>query len=257
MYCTAIRDGLEVFVSGELPGYWSSRRWPKDPEEARQLQEKVKKVIRRAYITKGFVQSLIGFFTVEKGDGDIRIVYDATKSGLNDAIWAPNFGLPNAASILRMVGSESYFGDLDLGEMLLNYMLYPKLRQYAGIDTTELAAELGIKLKEGQHLIFCWERALMGLKSSSYNCIRVYLWSEDIIKGGDRHDISNPMRWDEVRLNLPGMTDYNPALPKVYKFDIVNNKLAATICSYVDDVRTAAATKEECDNTSHAVAARK
>jgi len=40
----------------------------------------------------------------------------------------------------------------------------------------------------------------MGLKSSPYNCIRVYLWSEDIIKG-DRDAISNPsMRWDEVRL---------------------------------------------------------
>ena len=254
-YRKAIRDGLEVFVSGELPGYWSSQRWPKDPEEASQLREKVKKAIRRAYITKGFVQSLIGFFAVEKGDGDIRIVYDATKSGLNEAIWAPNFGLPNAASILRMVGAESYFGDLDLGEMFLNYMLDPKLRHYAGIDATELAAELGIELKEGQRLIFRWERALMGLKSSPYNCIRVYLWSEDIIKG-DRHDISNPMRWDEVRLNLPGMTDYNPALPKVYKFDRVNQRLAATICSYVDDVRTAAATQEECDNTSHAVAAK-
>jgi len=129
-----------------------------------------------------------------------------------------------------MVGAESYFRDLDLGEMFLNYMLDPKLRHYAGIDATELAAELGIELKEGQGLIFRWERALMGLKSSPYNCIKVYLWSEDIIKG-DRHDISNPMRWDEVRLNLPGMTDYNPALPKVYKFDIVNNRLAATICS--------------------------
>jgi len=91
-YRKAIRDGLEVFVSGELPGYWSSQRWPKDPKEARQLREKVKKAIRRAYITKGFVQSLIVFFAVEKGDGDIRIVYDATKSGLNEAIWAPNFG---------------------------------------------------------------------------------------------------------------------------------------------------------------------
>jgi len=60
-----------------------------------------------------------------------------------------------------MVGSESYFGDLDLGEMLLNYMLDPKLRQYAGIDATELAAELGIELKEGQCLIFRWERALI------------------------------------------------------------------------------------------------
>ena len=79
----------------------------------------MKKAIRRAYITKGFVLSLIGFLAVEKGDGDMRIVYDATKSGLNEVIWA-HFGLHNAASILHMAGAESYFGDLDLGEMFLN-----------------------------------------------------------------------------------------------------------------------------------------
>ena len=44
-YRKAIRDGLEVFVSGELPSYWSSQRWPKDSEEARQLREKVKEAI--------------------------------------------------------------------------------------------------------------------------------------------------------------------------------------------------------------------
>ena len=154
-----------------------------------------------------------------------------------------------------MVGSESYFRDLDLGEIFLNHMLDPKLRQYAGIDATMLADKLGIDLKEEQHLILCWKRALMSLKSSPYNCIRVYLWSEDIIKG-DRHDISNPLRWDEVRLNLPDMTSYKPALPKVYKFDKVNDKLATAIYSHVDDVRTTAASKEACDITSHTVAAK-
>jgi len=83
---------------------------------------------------------------------------------LNEAIWAPNFGLPNAASILRMVGAESFFGDLDLGEMFLNYMLDPELRRYAGIDTTELAAELGIELKEGQRLIFVGKELSWGSK---------------------------------------------------------------------------------------------
>lgn len=75
----------------------------------------------------------------------------------------------------------------DFREMFLNYMLDQKLRQYARIDATKLADELGIDLKEGQQLILRWERALTNLKCSPYNCIRVYLRSDDIIKG-DRHE---------------------------------------------------------------------
>lgn len=74
-------------------------------------------MILRNHVKSGFVKSLTCFFAVSKGDGDIRIVYDATKSGLNEALWAPNFPLPNATSVLRNVGSGTNFGDIDLGEM--------------------------------------------------------------------------------------------------------------------------------------------
>ena len=254
-YRRAIRDGLEVFIDGELPDYWSRQRWPQDPAEKEQLKEKIRKVIQREYIRTGFALSLTGFFAVAKGDGDIRVVYDASKSGLNEAIWAPNFPMPTASTVLQAVDHNSFFGDIDLGEMFLNYMLDPQLRPYAGIDATELADELGIELKEGQRLILRWERSLMGLRSSPYNCVRIYLWSEDIIKG-DRFDLDNPLRWDVVRLNLPGMKSYNPSEPRAYRYDSVNQRLAAAICSYVDDVRTAAASKEACDLTSHTVAAK-
>ena len=254
-YRRAIRDGLEVFIDGELPDYWSRQRWPQDAAEKAQLKDKIRKVIQREYIRTGFVLSLTGFFAVAKGDGDIRIVYDASKSGLNESIWAPNFPMPTASTVLQAVDHNSFFGDIDLGEMFLNYMLDPKLRPYAGIDATELADELGIKLKEDQRIILRWERSLMGFRSSPYNCVRIYLWCEDIIKG-DRLDLCNPLRWYVVRLNLPGMKSYNPSYPRVYRFDTVNQRLAAAICSYVDDVRTAASSKEACDRTSHVVAAK-
>jgi hypothetical protein len=40
------------------------------------------------------VELLIAFFEVPEGLTDIRMVYDRTKRGLNDLIWAPWFPLP-------------------------------------------------------------------------------------------------------------------------------------------------------------------
>ena len=39
-------------------------------------------------------------------------------------------------SALRLTKYGSWFGDLDVGEMFLNYFLNPKMRCYAGADVT-------------------------------------------------------------------------------------------------------------------------
>ena len=71
-YRRSIRDGLEVFIQGELPDYWSRQRWSQDPEQqARPLKEKICKEVQRDCIRTGFVLSLTGFFAVAKDDGDI------------------------------------------------------------------------------------------------------------------------------------------------------------------------------------------
>jgi hypothetical protein len=58
------------------------------------MKAKLSKVRDRRYITPGFVKSLTTFFSVPKGEDDIRMVYDASVSGLNNAIWVPRFLLP-------------------------------------------------------------------------------------------------------------------------------------------------------------------
>ena len=94
---------------------------------------------KRGYIQPGFVKSLTGYFAVPKAKTDIRVVYDATQCGLNNAMWAPNFFLPMVDSILRNASSATWFGDLDLGEMFLNYALDMNVHAYAGVDVTEVA----------------------------------------------------------------------------------------------------------------------
>ncbi len=174
-YQEAVRDGLRAFVVGDLPEYWKSVNWPDDETQCKQLKEKIAKVVRRGYISSGDVKSLITFFAVPKGQSDIRIVYDATKCGLNDVLWAPNFWLPNIHTVLRSATSQSYYGDIDLGEMFLNYFLDPALRARSGVDVTEIASILNIKVPKGCRLVMRWERNLMGGKPSPYNSIRTFL----------------------------------------------------------------------------------
>ena len=188
--------------------------------------------------------SLTGCFAVPKGEDDIRMVYDATKCGLNEHIWAPNFMLPTIDMTLRHVNENGWFGDIDLGEMFLNFPLDDLLRPFVGVDVTELQEELekrGILPKDHRgrkgRIFLRWIRCLMGLKCSPYNASRAMGWAEDFIRG-NRLASTNPLRWDAVILNLPGLKDYNPSLPKLYKWNDHVGQLAANFETYVDDIRT-------------------
>jgi hypothetical protein len=82
-YLKAIRDGLPPWIKGALPKYWVPQRPEKDPSLRELITSKLCKVRNKGYIVPGEVHSLTSFFSVPKGDGDIRMVYDASKSGLN------------------------------------------------------------------------------------------------------------------------------------------------------------------------------
>jgi hypothetical protein len=55
---------------------------------------------------------------------------------LNAALWVPNFMMPNIDSVLNNATLTSWFDDIDLGEMFLNYFLDPRIQPYAGVDVT-------------------------------------------------------------------------------------------------------------------------
>ena len=240
----AIRDGTKLFVKKELlPHHFKRQLWPRDESQRSKMAEKIDKVRSRGYILPGEVNSLTGFFAVPKGEDDIRIVYDATACGLNAALWAPNFALPSIDSVLRNSDSRTWFSDIDLGEMFLNYFLDEDLREYAGVDVREIGATKWER----------WERTLMGFRPSPYVCTQTFGWGEDAIKG-DRKDRDNPFRWDSVRMNLPGDTDYDPTMPWVYKWDERNNRLASHFCCYIDDIRGMGGTEGVCRKATRRVA---
>ena len=61
-----------------------------------------------------------------------------------------------------------------------------------------------------------WARLFMGMKPSPYNAVRHYYWAEEFARG-DPSDPVNPMTYNSVVLNLPGMGSYNPNQTKVMK----------------------------------------
>ena len=50
--------------------------------------------------------------------------------------------------------------------------------------------------------------------------------------------MTNPLRWDAIKLNLIGNKDYSPSFPKVYKWDKHARRIAVDLIAYIDDLRT-------------------
>ena len=82
------------------------------------------------------MNSLTQYFAVPKGDSDIRVVYDASVSGINALLWDPGFRLPTLSALLHKIYPFSFQLDKDVGEMFHNHTLHTKIRQYAGVDLT-------------------------------------------------------------------------------------------------------------------------
>ena len=62
---------------------------------------------------------------------------------------------------------------------------------------------------------------------------------------GDRSDLDNLFRWDNIRLNLPGDPNYPPKIPWVSKVPGGTQDLDAYFTTYVDDSRGATGSAEE------------
>jgi hypothetical protein len=244
------RDGVKIWIQGDLPNFKERQQLPKEKDTFVKVQKKVNKVRERGYITKGPVESVTSFFSVPKGEADIRMVYNGTSCGLNDAVFAPWFAMPTIDSHLRAVDVGTYMADCDIGEMFLNFMLDPAIRPFAGVDLTELFAD------EAKARIFWerWIRMLMGFKPSPYCTTRAMRQIEPFLKGA-RDDPLNVFRWDKVILNLPGSIDYNPTKPWVYKVR-EDDVMAADLFTYCDDLRPTAPSEEECWDGAHQVCCR-
>ena len=185
------------------------------------MSAKLQKVVDRGYIDivddVEKVKSFMFMFDVPKGDSDIRMVYDGSRSGFNESIWVPWFALPTVETMTRTVVPEGWCGDRDFGEMFLNFMLHPDARAYCGVDLSQLELNVqGRRFGGGTTLIGCWTRNAMGLRSSPYLSVQSVTRIKRIFLGNTA-DRANLFHWETVVLNLPGSEGYDPSSPWISK----------------------------------------
>jgi hypothetical protein len=128
-------------------------------------------------------------------------------------------------------------------------------RRFSGIDLTPFKDLLGYSHISNQEFQLCWERCWTGFKPSPYYSTRFYYWAEEFARGNQR-DKTNPLRWDEVRLNLPGDKAFDPTLPRVMKWDFAIDNVAGDVLTFVDDSRASGLNEEVTWKIARQVASR-
>jgi hypothetical protein len=132
-----VQDGLKIWYNGTAPKHFVPQKDEPDPARKENIRLKLLKVSARRYFEYGNVASLTQLFAVERGDEDIRMVYNGTYSGLNAHLWCPWFALATINTTLRALEPGTFMGDLDVGEMFLNFMLETRRSYMAGVDLSK------------------------------------------------------------------------------------------------------------------------
>ena len=202
-------------------------------------------------MNSGNIHSSVFFFYVPKGNDDVRVVYDGSKSGLNDKMLAPSFPVPNANSLLRLQEPGIWNVDLDVGEHFLNFMMPREILPYVGVDITAVLDPHGKKEPMRKR----WNRMMMGFRPSPYAATQGSAIAEEFIRG-DSLDPSNLLYCNQVLLNLPGQEDHNPDVARVCKYNSKLGRVAVDLVTYFDDTWGTAPTEASSKLVGRLIASR-
>ena len=237
------RDGIPPYIYNSLPTNQPKTR-PISAEHEDLVLSKILVCIQKGYIiltSDILIRNYIDYFAVAKGSTDIRVVYNGASCGLNLSLFASSFWLPTSKTLTRFLSFGYKSVDLDIGEMFPNFPLHTSLRSFSGVDLTQFKDRLGSvlpsELRSNNRLSGAWTRLWFGMKNSPELSVTYYYLAEEFIRG-NHQDLTNPLRWDEIRLNLIGNKDYNPTFPKVYKWDKYARRIAGELIAYIDDLRS-------------------
>ena len=90
------------------------------------------------YIRLGKVVSGTHFFSIDKGETDIRMVCNGISCGLNDILYAPHFGLPTIRETLSSILPGFHQCNLDVQDQCLNFILHKHMRVFSGVEVRKV-----------------------------------------------------------------------------------------------------------------------
>ena len=248
-YWSDVGLGCKAMWVGEPPKNLTPQGGLGSPTNRSNILTKIDKIRARGYVSNNTeAVATINYFAVPKGEDDIQIVYDGTKSGLNATLYAPWFHLPDLRSVLNSLKPTYWSSDNDYGEMFHNFWISPEIRPFTAVDLTPLLPASG---RQKLH-VECWTRNAMGLRPSPYWSVQQGRRLKRLFLG-DRLDNTNVFRWKTVKLNLPGDPNYDPREPWVSRLR-EDGVLAAALSDYVDDLRNSGPTEEDGWQASSQVA---
>ncbi|KAL7571688.1 hypothetical protein ACA910_011215 [Epithemia clementina (nom. ined.)] len=109
-----------------------------DASTVAKITSKLQDVRAKGYVTEALCLATMHYFLVPKGLDDVRMVYDGTKSGLNNCLYAPWFILLDADTLAQTLEDKYWCINNDYGEMFLNFWIDPDLMLNSGRDFTPL-----------------------------------------------------------------------------------------------------------------------
>lgn len=126
--------------------------------------------------------------------------------------------------------------DSDLGEIFFNVILDLTMQLSSGVDLTIYETDLKKrhpKLRiQHEKLIAVWNKSWMNYTPSPFGAVRSYHLVEEFIVR-NFSNLTNFFSYDKFILNLPGNEEYNPALRRLHKWDIIDNMSTADMKQYM------------------------
>ena len=97
------------------------------------------KAPQRNYTEPGKVNILNNLFLVPNSICDyIMMVYYGTSRKINDIPGSPHFSLINFYTKTRKIQEGNYMDDIEIGDMLLNFIIHVYLIKFYGVDVTHM-----------------------------------------------------------------------------------------------------------------------
>ena len=221
---TEIREGVDLgFLEPPDSGFR-----PNHPSgEHLEVGQELDRFFKCGYVEHGPIVSQSPLAYVPKRAAGIgRVIYNMKCSRVNRKLPGYPVAYPRINDVMRNLYPNAWFFETDFIDHFYHFRVRPSDRKH-----------LGVRRPFGKGY-YRFTTLPMGCATSPYHCSRLtYAWEDCLSR--------LPPYVGKYKLNLPGLSDYDPAAPYLRRVDN-RGETCATDSIYVDDVHGMAPSRDAC-----------